>query len=42
MKCDEFFFRSSQDNEAEEIKEVPTEPPASVAAAWTSDRGFLV
>ena len=33
------FFRASQENETEEIKEAHTEPPASVAAAWTSDRG---
>ena len=34
------FLRASQENEAEESKEVPTKPPASVAAAWTSDHGF--
>ena len=33
------FFRASQENETEETKEAHTEPPASVAAAWTSDRG---
>ena len=33
---------ASQETKAEESKEVRTEPPASVAAAWTSDRGFLV
>ena len=36
------FFRASQENKAEENKDVPTELPASVPAAWTSDRGFLV
>ena len=33
---------ASQDKETKEIKEVPTEPPASVAAAWTCECGFLL